>query len=85
MKHVSLLEANEDLIFAQLSSLQGAIQRKKAGPPKHASWPDTYCKVKYLPKYWLAAFLHLCLAFSKVVLDNLWPSAHPATVLGLWV
>jgi len=71
MKLVSLVECNEDLVYPQLAAVQGAIQRKTESPSKHLSWSETYCKVKYLPEYWLAAFLYLCVAIKKATLDKI--------------
>jgi hypothetical protein len=71
MKVVSLLQQHEDLIYPQLASLQASIHRKTHAGPIATMFPGTYCKVKYLPKYWMAAFLRQACGFPKALLDNI--------------
>ena len=51
MKTVSLLQDHDDLVFSVLAHVQASIARKAAEHKREHFFAETYCKIKYLPKY----------------------------------
>jgi hypothetical protein len=55
-KTITLLQQHGDAVFPILASLVGIVNRKSSNSTDQL-FPSTYCKCRYLPKYWLATWL----------------------------
>lgn len=82
MKCVALLQQHDDLVLPTLSHIQGAITRKATTHKRERTWADTYCRVKYFPKYFLAAWLQQVVNMSTGCVVVVWSYSGVGLVRG---